>query len=81
VGHWREHISVNPKVCHGAPCVQGTRIMISVVLANLEAGSTKEEILQDYPSLRVEDIDAVAAYAAEKKSRKEAKLRGRMPRW
>ncbi|MBM4030870.1 MAG: DUF433 domain-containing protein [Planctomycetes bacterium] len=62
---WQERISVNPEICGGTPCIRGTRVMVSVVLANLAAGLSREEILDSYPSLRPGDIDAALAYAAE----------------
>jgi uncharacterized protein (DUF433 family) len=62
---WQERISVNPSVCHGKACVRGTRVMISVILDNLAAGIPHEEILQSYPSVQEEDIQATLAYAAE----------------
>ena len=60
-----ERISLNPKICHGRACIKGTRVMVSVVLANLADGMTTEEIVQSYPSLKPEDIPAALAYAAE----------------
>ena len=62
---WRERISVDPPVCHGKACTKGTRIMVSVILDNLAAGVSPEEILKSYPSLSTEDIQAAIAYAAE----------------
>jgi uncharacterized protein (DUF433 family) len=62
---WREWISVDPLVCHGKACIRGTRVMVSVVLDNLAAGLTPEEIVASYPSLRVESVRAAIAYAAE----------------
>jgi len=62
---WRERISVDPRVCHGKACIKGTRIMVSVILDNLAAGVSQEEILRSYPSLNLEDIQAAIAYAAE----------------
>jgi uncharacterized protein (DUF433 family) len=62
---WRERISFNPKVCHGKPCIKGTRIMVSVVLDNLAGGLSHEEIMQSYPPLQPEDIRAAMAYAAD----------------
>ncbi|MBA2691790.1 MAG: DUF433 domain-containing protein [Rubrobacter sp.] len=62
---WREHISVDPNVCHGQACIKGTRVMVSVVLDNLADGASREEILRDYPSLTDESIHAALAYAAE----------------
>lgn len=59
-----ERITVDPSVCHGKACIKGTRIMVSVILDNLAAGVTQEEILTSYPSLAAEDIRAAIAYAA-----------------
>lgn len=61
---WRQRISVDPKVCHGKPCIKGTRIMVSIVLDYLQAGESREEILRQYPTLKPEDIDAALGYAA-----------------
>jgi uncharacterized protein (DUF433 family) len=62
---WQQHISVDPQVCHGKPCIKGTRIMVSVVLDNLAADRTPEQILADYPTLTRESISAAIAYAAD----------------
>ena len=61
---WQERIATNPQVCHGKPCIRGTRIMVSVILDNLAEGLTAEEIVRDYPPLAVEDVRAALAYAA-----------------
>lgn len=63
--NWRDHISVDPRVCHGKPCVAGTRVMVSVILDNLAAGSTIEEILASYPTVTIEGVRASLAYAAD----------------
>ncbi len=63
--NWRERISVDPDVCHGQACIQGTRVMASVVLDNLAAGVPVDEILRSYPSLTREDVQAAIAYGAE----------------
>lgn len=63
--NWRERISVNPAVCHGRACIRGTRVMVSVVVDNVAAGVTREDILRSYPALNQADIDAALAYAAE----------------
>ena len=62
---WQEYISVNPAVAHGKACVAGTRVPVAVVLANLAAGLTTEEIVHSYPSLTPEAIQAALAYASE----------------
>ena len=63
--NWTERISVDPNVCHGKACIQGTRVMVSVVLDNLAAGLTPTEIVRSYPSLQPNDVAAAIAYAAE----------------
>jgi uncharacterized protein (DUF433 family) len=62
---WREYITTDPNVCHGKACIKGTRIMVSVVLDNLAAGLDPEEVLQSYPTLNREAVQAAIAYAAE----------------
>lgn len=63
--NWREYITVDPSVCHGKACITGTRIMVSVILDNLAAGLTPDEIVRSYPSLTSEAVKAAIAYAAE----------------
>ncbi|NKE72272.1 DUF433 domain-containing protein [Candidatus Manganitrophus noduliformans] len=63
--NWKEYITVDQEICHGKACIKGTRIMVSVVLDNLAAGLTADEILQSYPSLTREAVQAAIAYAAE----------------
>ena len=63
--NWQDYITVDPSVCHGKACVKGTRIMVSVVLDNLAAGLTPEEIVRSYPSLSREAVQAAISYAAE----------------
>lgn len=63
--NWQEYITVDPSVCHGRACIKGTRIMVSVVLDNLAAGLTADEIVHSYPSLNRESVQAAIAYAAE----------------
>jgi uncharacterized protein (DUF433 family) len=61
---WRDHITADPDICHGKPCIRGTRIMVSVVLDNLAQGLTPEEIVDEYPPLSADDVRAAIAYAA-----------------
>lgn len=63
--NWREYITVDPTICHGKACIRGTRIMVSVILDNLAAGLTPDDIIRSYPSLTPEAIQAAIAYAAE----------------
>jgi uncharacterized protein (DUF433 family) len=60
-----ERISVDPNVCHGQPCVKGTRVMVWLVLNYLANGDSIKDILVAYPNLTREDVRACLAYAAE----------------
>ncbi len=52
-------ITVDPAICHGQPCIKGTRIMVYLILELLEAGVTPEQIVQDnYPQLTKQDVEA-----------------------
>lgn len=62
--NWQERITVNQAVCHGKACIKGTRVMVSVILDNLAAGESPEEIMRGYDIERA-DVDASIAYAAE----------------
>ena len=62
---WKQHITVDPAIAHGQACIKGTRIPVSVVLDNLAAGLSAEQLLESYPSLTREAIQASIAYAAD----------------
>ena len=55
----------DPRICHGQATVQGTRVMVSVILDNLASGLSEDEILAGYPSLTREGIRSAIAYGAE----------------
>ena len=62
---YRERITSNYKVMLGKPVIKGTRITVENVLKKLAEGATKDEILQMYPHLKKEDVNAVLTYASE----------------
>lgn len=62
---WRDHIISDPRICHGQPCARGTRVFVTNILDSLAEGSSRQEILDSYPSLESQHIDAALAYAAE----------------
>jgi len=57
-----DRISINPKICHGQPCVKGTRIMAWLIVQYLTKGDSVEDVLATYPSLTREGIQACLAY-------------------
>lgn len=62
--NWRDHITVDPEVCHGKACISGTRVLVTTVLDNLAAGMDADEIARSYPSVTREAVRAVLFYAA-----------------
>ena len=63
---WRSLITIEPNKRGGRPCIRGMRITVFDVLSYLAAGMTAEAILNDFPYLTAEDIQACLAYAAER---------------
>ena len=59
-----ERVTVDPTQMGGVPCVRGLRVTVSMVLGQLAAGRTVDELLGDSPYLEREDVTAVLEYAA-----------------
>jgi len=59
-------ITVNPDVMVGKPTIRGLRITVEQILKALAGGVTVEELLEDYPELEKEDMQAVLLYASER---------------
>jgi len=59
-----DRIQITPQVCHGKPVIKGTRVLVSTVLGALAAGDTVETILEDYPNLTPDDIQAALAFGS-----------------
>lgn len=59
-----QRITFNPDQCGGRPCIRGMRIRVKDVLDMLASGATEAEILESYPYLEREDIQASLEYAA-----------------
>ncbi len=62
------HISINPDIRFGKPCIKGTRIAVVDILQWLASGMSHAEILADYPSPKEEHILAALAFAANRES-------------
>ncbi|OHC04046.1 MAG: hypothetical protein A2Z57_12460 [Planctomycetes bacterium RIFCSPHIGHO2_12_39_6] len=60
-----DRITINPNVMVGKPTIRGLRITVEQILKALARGITTQELLEDYPELVPEDIQAVLLYAAE----------------
>lgn len=64
-----EFITLTPGVRSGKPCIVGTRITVYDILEYLAGGMTEQEILVDFPSLKLEHIRAALAFAANRERR------------
>ena len=60
-----DRIVTDPEVCGGKPRIKGTRIQAALILEILESGGTIEEILENYPHLKKEDILACISFARQ----------------
>jgi len=55
----------HPELRGGEPCIKGTRIPVSMIVASMAEGMSRREILDEYPQLQDEDITAALLYASE----------------
>ena len=60
-----KRIVVNPEICHGKPCIKGTRIPVHIIVDCVADGLTNDEIIRSYPKLTGMDIKSALEYAAE----------------
>lgn len=60
-----KRITINPKVMVGKPTIRGMRITVEQILRALAGGISEKELLEEYPDLVPEDIQAVFVYAAD----------------
>jgi uncharacterized protein (DUF433 family) len=57
-------ITHDPEVMGGRPCIRGMRVTVGTIVGLLASGHSVEEILQAYPNLEKEDVNAALSYAA-----------------
>jgi uncharacterized protein (DUF433 family) len=60
-----ERIEINPKVMMGKPVIRGTRIPVELILRKISEGASEADLLEAYPKLTHEDIQATIRYAAD----------------
>ena len=63
--NWKAHIHSDPKILLGKPVIKGTRLSVEFVLGLFSEGWTEQQIIENYPTLNAESIQAVFAFAAE----------------
>ena len=59
-----EHITSNPTILGGKPCIKGTRISVEFILELFASGATFQDILEAYPHLTYLGIEEALRYAA-----------------
>jgi uncharacterized protein (DUF433 family) len=67
--NYSEHIEIIPEKRFGRPCIKGTRISVYDVLNWLANGMSKQEILEDFPELTEQQINACLSFAADRDHR------------
>lgn len=65
--NWKEHISINPEIRFGKPCITGTRITVDDILGWLANDMSFDEIIEDFPTLTRENILASLVFAENSK--------------
>lgn len=62
---WRDYIHADPRIMVGKPVIKGTRITVELILENIAFGRTIDELLESYPHLHREQIQAVLLYTRD----------------
>lgn len=58
-------LEINPAICHGKPVFRGTRVLVSTILGALGGGDTIETVLEDYPNITRQDVEAALEFASQ----------------
>lgn len=64
--NYRDRIVIDPQIRSGKPCIRGTRITVDDIFGYLGGGMTVEQILEDFPDLQAEDVQACFAFTADR---------------
>jgi uncharacterized protein (DUF433 family) len=67
--NYLEHIGIDPRIRSGKPCIRSTRIAVADIFDYLGGGMSIAEVLDDFPDLTAEDIQACFAFAADRDRR------------
>ena len=64
--HYSERITIDSQVRFGRPTIKGKRISVYDILGWFASGMNQQEILEDFPELTKEDLQAALSYAADR---------------
>lgn len=59
-----QRLQIDPNICHGKPVIRGTRVLVSTILGALSGGDTVESLLEDYPNITRQDVEAALEFAS-----------------
>jgi len=62
---WKNYIVADPAILGGKPAVKGTRISVEFIIQRLAQGWTQTQLLENYPRLTPEHLQAIFAYLSE----------------
>jgi uncharacterized protein (DUF433 family) len=57
-------LQIDPTICHGKPVIRGTRVLVSTLLGALGGGDSVEALLEDYPNITRQDVEAALEFAS-----------------
>jgi uncharacterized protein (DUF433 family) len=63
--NYMDHIEINPKRMFGKPTIKGTRITVELILEEMSAKKSTEDLIAEHPHLIIDDIGAALAFAAD----------------
>ena len=72
-----DRVEINPRVMLGKPVIRGTRIPVELILRKLSEGASEADLLDAYPRLTREDIQAAMRYAADTLAHEEVVFIGK----
>lgn len=70
-----DRITQDPRVMGGKPCIRGLRVTVGMIVGQIGAGRTPDQITQEYPYLDREDILQAVRYAAWRADEREIELK------
>jgi uncharacterized protein (DUF433 family) len=68
-----KHVEINPEIMLGKPVIRNTRIPVYLIARFVRAGNSPEQILDDCPSITIEDVKAAVEYQAIEEARTEVR--------
>ncbi|MBY0112623.1 MAG: DUF433 domain-containing protein [Phycisphaerales bacterium] len=63
---WQQHIHLDAAILNGKPVIRGTRLAVEFILGLLAQGWSEQQVLENYPGLKTEDIRACLSYAQDR---------------